>query len=70
LAASGAWERQRRDQRVAWLWSELREGLMALFLEDRRTGQELSRIETAVAKGETLPVAEARAILARWQAKT
>jgi len=70
LTSSGAWERQRRDQRVAWLWSELREGLLALVMEDKRTAQELPRIETAVANGEASPVTEAKGLLARWLAKT
>lgn len=70
LAKTGTWERQRRNQRVAWLWSELREGLLGFLTEDPRIAKELPRVEAAVAKGETAPPAAAKAILTRWAAKS
>jgi len=70
LAATGDWDSHRRDQRVRWLWSELREGLLAALNTDARLAQDISRLETAVANGETAPVAAARELLARFRDRT
>jgi LAO/AO transport system kinase len=70
LTGSGAWDSQRRDQRVAWLHTELREGLTAALTEDPTVEAELAKLEAAVAKGTTAPPAAAKAILAQWRAKT
>ena len=70
LQASGAWEKQRRDQRVAWLWSELREGLLAFLTDDPAIAEELPRLEAQVAAGEISPAAAARVLLAHRTAKT
>jgi GTPase len=70
LVSTGTWDEQRRDQRIAWLWSELREGLLELLTENPQIRAELGRSEAAVAKGEAAPPAAATAILARWRAKT
>jgi LAO/AO transport system kinase len=70
LTASGAWDRQRRDQRLAWLHTELREGLAAALTEDPAVGAELVKLEAAVAKGTLGAPAAAKAILAHWRAKT
>ena len=70
LAATGAWESHRREQRVRWLWSELREGLLASLNADAGLANEIARIEAGVARGETAPVAAARALLAQFRGKT
>lgn len=70
LEASGAWDRQRKAQRLAWLWTELREGLLAVLREDAALTAELDRLEGAVARGELTPSAAAKAVLTRWRAKT
>jgi LAO/AO transport system kinase len=70
LKSTGAWDRQRRDQNVAWLWGELREGLLTLLTENKEAKAELARFEALIAKGEAAPPAAARAILARWRGKT
>jgi LAO/AO transport system kinase len=70
LAASGAWDRQRRDQRAAWLHTELREGLLAALTQDPAVNAELIKLEAAVAKGTLAPTTAAKAILAQWRAKT
>jgi len=70
LTAVGAWDRQRREQRVAWLHTELREGLAAALTEDPAVGAELVKLEAAVAQGTLGPPAAAKAILAHWRAKT
>jgi LAO/AO transport system kinase len=70
LVASGAWEGQRRGQSVAWLHTELREGLLAALTEDPAVHAELIKLEGAVAQGALAPPAAAKAILAHWRAKT
>ncbi len=70
LAPSGAWDRQRRDQRVAWLQTELREGLLAALTEDPAIRAELAKLEAAVAKGAMAPSVAAKAILEHLRAKT
>ena len=70
LKKAGAWERQRREQNVAWLWSELREGLLAHLTENRTIRAELERGEASVASGEAAAPSVAEAILARWRAET
>ncbi|NOT41483.1 MAG: methylmalonyl Co-A mutase-associated GTPase MeaB [Alphaproteobacteria bacterium] len=70
LTRSGAWDRQRRDQRVAWLQTELREGLLATLTEDPAISAELAKMEAAVAKGTLAPPQAAKAILAHLAAKT
>jgi len=70
LTATGAWERQRRGQRVAWFWAELREGLLGLVTEDPHIAKDIPRLEAQVAEGETAPPAAAKAVLARWTGKT
>jgi LAO/AO transport system kinase len=70
LKSTGAWDRQRRSQNVAWLWGELREGLLTLLTENKDAKAELARFEALIAKGEAAPPAAARAILARWRGQT
>jgi len=70
LQSTGAWDRQRRGQSVAWLWGELREGLLTLLTENKDAKAELARFEALIAKGEAAPPAAARAILARWRGQT
>jgi LAO/AO transport system kinase len=67
LTASGDWDAHRRGQRVNWLWTELREGLLASLNADARVAEDIARIEAAVAEGETAPVAAARELLARFR---
>jgi len=70
LTASGDWESHRREQRVRWLWAELREGLLATLNSDPRLAKDITRAEAAVAGGEIPPVAAARELLARFRGKT
>ncbi len=70
LKAAGAWDAQRREQNVAWLWAELREGLLALLGESPALKTELARAEARVAKGDLAAPAAARAILARFRGQT
>jgi LAO/AO transport system kinase len=70
LTKTGDWERQRRDQRVRWLWSELREGLLASLNSDAGFAKEVVAVEAAVAKGELAPVGAARRLLAKFRRQT
>ena len=70
LSASRDWEGHRREQRVRWLWSELREELLSTLNSDPRIAKDIARIEGAVANGETAPVAAARDLLARFHGRT
>ena len=70
LTTSGAWDSQRREQRIAWLETELREGLLAALSEDKALSAELLKAEAAVARGDLAPAGAAKAILAQWRAKT
>ncbi len=70
LTNTGAWDRQRRSQRVAWLWAELREGLLALLSDDPRIAADLPRLEAAVESGQMAPPEAAKSILARWLGKS
>jgi LAO/AO transport system kinase len=70
LQKTGAWERQRRAQNVAWLWSELRDGLLDQLTQDPAVKKELERARAAVERGRLAAPAAARAILARWRGQT
>jgi LAO/AO transport system kinase len=67
LKATSAWDRQRREQRVAWLWSELREELIAMLTQDEGVKTHLGHLESLVAEGERAPTAAARELLAKWR---
>ena len=70
LTSSGAWDSQRRDQRLAWLQTELREGLATALTQDPTIEAELAKLEASVAEGTLAPPAAAKAILAHLRAKT
>jgi hypothetical protein len=52
---------------VAWLWSELRDGLLDRLTRDPAVKKDLARAQSTVALGEETAPAVARAILARWR---
>lgn len=70
LTSTSLWQRQRRSQQTAWLWSELREGLLAMLTEIPEIRAELAELEKKVAAGELTPPVAASAILARAFAKS
>jgi LAO/AO transport system kinase len=67
LVGTGDWDGHRQEQRINWLWSELREGLLASLTADARSAQDIARIEAEVAEGQAAPVAAARELLARFR---
>jgi len=65
VEASGELARHRSDQAVAWLWSEIRGGLLDRFRSDPAVGDSLAGVEAEVAAGRLSPVAAARDLLDR-----
>jgi len=64
LAETGEAETLRAGQAKAWLWSEIREGLVDALMSEKTLKKALKKAEKAVAEGEDLPPAAARALLA------
>jgi LAO/AO transport system kinase len=64
LKASGELERLRADQAKAWLWSEIREGLLERLKTNDRVQQLLPTVEPAVAEGRLSPTSAAQQLLA------
>ena len=63
LRESGALERMRGRQAIAWLWSELSAGLAERFRSDERVAAELPKLQAAVEAGEVSPTAAAQRLL-------
>ena len=64
LAKTGEGETLRARQAQAWLWAEIREGLVDALKSQKSLKSALERAEEAVAQGKDLPPAAARALLA------
>ena len=69
LADSGALARNRADQASAWLWSELREGLVERFRDRPGMARRLAEAEAEVRAGGASPALAARALLDAFAAK-
>jgi len=69
LGASSELERRRVEQRRAWLWRELGEGLMDNLRADKAVARLLAKLEKGVAEGELTPAAAARQVLAAFRDK-
>jgi LAO/AO transport system kinase len=69
LAAEGEGARLRARQAQAWLWSEIREGLVDALMADPGLASALKKAEESVAQGQDLPPAAARALLATFLGK-
>jgi LAO/AO transport system kinase len=63
LTESGELARNRADQAVAWLWSEVRDALVERFQADPAVQAELADLEQAVAAGERSVASAARRLL-------
>ena len=68
LRASGQLDRVRADQGLAWLWDELRAGLIDRFRTDPRVASDLRSFEDAVRAGAVAPTAAAQQLLDRFTA--
>ncbi len=69
LAASGELESIRRSQTKRWLWSLVREGVMAAFRETPEVAARLSQIEAAVEAGALTAPRGARELLEAFRAR-
>ena len=63
LAETGQLPRLRAGQARAWMWDEVRSGLMERFRADTDAAADLHEREVAVSRGEQSPTAAAQAIL-------
>jgi LAO/AO transport system kinase len=66
IEASGALGARRAAQAEAWLWNELREGLIERFRAHPEVAAQLDETEAAVRAGRLAPTAAARALLDRF----
>jgi LAO/AO transport system kinase len=64
MKKTGTLEAQRADQALAWMWNELREGMMEKLRTHEGTKSRLKALEGEVAAGKTTPTAAARSLLA------
>lgn len=63
MTKTGAIAARRAEQARAWMWSEIREGLVASLVADRGVAERLSTLEAEVTAGRITPAAAARQIL-------
>jgi LAO/AO transport system kinase len=63
LGPTGDIDRRRAEQARAWMWSEIRETLLAAFAADPAVRGELAGVEADVAAGRLAPAAAARRLL-------
>jgi len=69
MAKTGEGESLRARQAKAWLWAEIREGLVDGLKAQKSLKSALERAEEMVAEGQDLPPAAARALLAGFLAR-
>lgn len=67
MTGSGAFEDRRRDQRVEWMWSMVRDHLMDTLLHDPQVRARRTELERAVRDGEITSAAAADELLAAAQ---
>ena len=67
LAASGDLETRRREQRRAWFWQEVDEGLREALRGNAEVAAQLAALEARVAAGEETPEAAARQLLSAFR---
>jgi LAO/AO transport system kinase len=63
LVESGLLAQRRAEQATAWMWSEIREGLLALVRENDELRRQLRTLERRVAEGRMAPGVAADRIL-------
>jgi LAO/AO transport system kinase len=66
MKQSGAFEERRREQARAWLWSDLREGLVQAAMAEPKLAERAKSVEQAVLAGEMTPTSGARDLLDRF----
>ena len=65
LRSTGALDKLRANQAVAWMWDEIRETLLDAFRRDPRVAARWDDVEAAVRDGRTSPASAARDLLDR-----
>jgi LAO/AO transport system kinase len=65
LKQTGQWDDHRRLQRLAWFWSELKEGLVSQLCGREALASQIQDLEKMVAEGQVTPVAAAGRILSK-----
>lgn len=63
LGESGELDALRASQAKAWMWTELREGMIAALMADPRAGERLPALEEQVARGELAPARAAQNLI-------
>ncbi|HEY8544196.1 MAG TPA: methylmalonyl Co-A mutase-associated GTPase MeaB [Acidimicrobiales bacterium] len=64
LRSTGALDRLRAGQAVAWMWDEIRETLLDAFRQDPEVARRWDEVESAVRAGRLSPTTAARRLLA------
>lgn len=63
LRSSGQLDDLRARQAIAWMWSEIEDGLKSAFLSDKKMAQACAKMEALVAKGKSPPGQAAQDLL-------
>ena len=63
MSESGAFEKSRRDQSLAWMWSEVKDTLEERFRTSTIVADKIQKLETRVANGDLAPATAAQTLL-------
>lgn len=63
MSESGAFEKRRRDQSLAWMWSEVKDTLNERFRTSTIVAAKIQNLETRVANGDLAPATAAQTLL-------
>ena len=63
MSESGAFEQRRRDQSLAWMWSEVKDTLEERFRTSTIVADKIQKLETRVANGDLAPATAAQTLL-------
>jgi LAO/AO transport system kinase len=66
MVDKGELQANRASQARAWMWNEIREGLLEAFKKDQSVARKIPGLEAEVSDGRTTPGAAADALLARF----
>ena len=63
MSENGAFEKRRRDQSLAWMWSEVKDTLEERFRTSAVVAAKIQNLETRVANGDLTPATAAQTLL-------
>jgi len=66
MSESGAFEQRRRDQSLAWMWSEVKDTLEERFRASTIVADKIQKLETRVANGDLAPATAAQTLLSAF----